>query len=90
GGAPIVHSAKPACASLALAFAMLSSSAQAQDADGLWWVERGNQITVTATRSEKKIEDVPATVTVVTADSMAHAMVADIKDLIRFEPGVSV
>lgn len=81
---------KPACASLAIAFALAAGSAQAQDADGLWWVERANQITVTATRSEKPIIDVPATVTVITAEQIDDNMVEDIKDLVRFEPGVSV
>ncbi len=84
-------SARPTCATLAMAFALVSSApARAQDADGLGWAERLNQITVTATRTEKKIEDVPATVTVVTAEDMADDMVEDIKDLVRFEPGVSV
>jgi hemoglobin/transferrin/lactoferrin receptor protein len=83
-------SVKPACASLAIAFALAASSAHAQDADGLWWVERTNRITVTATRSEKPIIDVPATVTVITAEQIDDNMVEDIKDLVRFEPGVSV
>jgi hemoglobin/transferrin/lactoferrin receptor protein len=82
--------ARPACASLAIAFALAANTAQAQDADGLWWVERANQITVTATRSEKPIIDVPATVTVITAEQIDDNMVEDIKDLVRFEPGVSV
>lgn len=82
---------RPACAGLAMAFAMLTAGqASAQDADGLWWVERANQITVTATRSEMHVADVPATVTVLTADQMSDNMVEDIKDLVRFEPGVSV
>lgn len=78
------------CAGLAMAFAALSSQARAQDADGFGWVERAGSITVTATRSEKPVEDVPATVSVITAQQIDDNMVADIKDLVRFEPGVSV
>lgn len=89
--ADISRVARPACAGLAIAFALLTAGqASAQDADGLWWVERANQITVTATRSEKHVADVPATVTVLTADQLSDNMVEDIKDLVRFEPGVSV
>lgn len=86
----ISYAARPACASLAIAIALASGTAHAQDADGLWWVERGSQITVTATRSEKPIIDVPATVTVLTAQQLEDNLVEDIKDLVRFEPGVSV
>lgn len=82
--------ARPACASLALAFALLSGPAQAQDNDGYYWLERMNQIVVTATRTPVKLQDVPALVTVKTDEQMADEMVSDIKDLVRFEPGVSV
>ena len=50
----------------------------------------GEQVTVTATRTEKKVDEVPATVTVITAEQMENELVTDIKDLVRFEPGVSV
>jgi hemoglobin/transferrin/lactoferrin receptor protein len=83
-------SAKPACASLALAFALLSQRASAQDNDGLFWAERLNQIVVTATRTPVRIEEVPATISVKTDEQIADEMVSDIKDLVRFEPGVSV
>lgn len=46
---------RPACASLALAFAMLAPSAQAQDNDGTFWLDRMNQIVVTATRTPAAI-----------------------------------
>lgn len=82
--------AKPACASLAMALSMFVQSAKAQDADGMWWVDRAASITVTATRTEKPVVDVPATVTVITAGQIADTLSADIKDLVRFEPGVSV
>jgi hemoglobin/transferrin/lactoferrin receptor protein len=69
----------------------LSAPAAAQDDDGLYWAERlGNRITVSATRSPVAVDEVPATVTVITAEQIADEMATDIKDLVRFEPGVSV
>jgi hemoglobin/transferrin/lactoferrin receptor protein len=47
-------------------------------------------ITVTATRVAADTHKVPATVTVITDEKMADQLVNDIKDLVRFEPGVSV
>ncbi len=47
-------------------------------------------ITVTATRSEANSFVVPATVSVITDEEIEENLVGDIKDLIRFEPGVSV
>lgn len=82
--------ARPACASLALAFAMLTTPAQAQDNDGYFWLSRMNQIVVTATRTPVEIENLPLTVSVTTDEQIADEMVTDIKDLVRFEPGVSV
>lgn len=49
-----------------------------------------NRVTVTATRTEKDVDEVPATVTVITAEQIENELVTDIKDLVRFEPGVSV
>ncbi|MBI1682523.1 TonB-dependent hemoglobin/transferrin/lactoferrin family receptor [Caulobacter hibisci] len=49
-----------------------------------------DKVTITATRSEKSVLAVPATVSVITEREMEDALVADIKDLVRFEPGVSV
>jgi hemoglobin/transferrin/lactoferrin receptor protein len=61
--------------------------AQAPDGDDS---ARASVITVTATRTPEKVEDVPATVTVKSEEQIADEMVSDIKDLVRFEPGVSV
>ena len=47
-------------------------------------------ITVTATRAPLRVINAPATVSVITAAQMEDALVGDIKDAIRFEPGVSV
>lgn len=47
-------------------------------------------ITVTATRGEKRVEDVPQTVSVIDAKAIDDRLVTDIKDLVRYEPGVAV
>jgi hemoglobin/transferrin/lactoferrin receptor protein len=73
----------------ALAAALGASAAGgahgAEDADGADGV-----ITVTATRAPTDTFDAPAVVTVITDDEIEENLVTDIKDLIRFEPGVSV
>ncbi|OWQ96444.1 TonB-dependent receptor [Sphingopyxis witflariensis] len=51
---------------------------------------RKNQIVVTATRTAVRAEDLPITVTVIDEERIADELVTDIRDLIRFEPGVSV
>lgn len=48
------------------------------------------QITVSATRQAEEISRVPATVTVHTREAMDQQNVNDIRDLVRYEPGVSV
>ncbi|PZU07989.1 TonB-dependent hemoglobin/transferrin/lactoferrin family receptor [Sphingomonas sp.] len=60
------------------------------DADAAAGVDAAETITVTATRTEKPVEDVPATVSVIDARQIADRFVNDIKDLIRYEPGVTV
>lgn len=82
--------AQPACASLALAFALAAAPAQAQDNDGYFWLNRMNQIVVTATRTPVRVEDLSITVSVKTDEQIADELATDIKDLVRFEPGVSV
>jgi hemoglobin/transferrin/lactoferrin receptor protein len=47
-------------------------------------------LTVSATRSEKRVDEVPATVSIITAAQIADQLATDVKDLIRFEAGVSV
>ena len=75
---------------LSLALAATATPALAQDNDGDYWVARKNQIVVTATRTAVKAEDIPVTVTVKSYEQIADEMVTDIRDLVRFEPGVSV
>jgi hemoglobin/transferrin/lactoferrin receptor protein len=47
-------------------------------------------IVVTATRTERDLDSVPATVTARTADDIEQEIARDIRDLVRYEPGVSV
>ncbi len=49
-----------------------------------------NQITVTATRTDKKLQDVAGSVSVIDDEQIENQMVQDISDLVRYEPGVSV
>ncbi|WP_428628184.1 TonB-dependent hemoglobin/transferrin/lactoferrin family receptor [Sphingopyxis sp.] len=75
---------------LSLALAAVASPVFAQDNDGDYWAQRKNQIVVTATRTAVNVEDIPVTVTVKSDEQIADELVTDIRDLVRFEPGVSV
>ncbi|WP_293698296.1 MULTISPECIES: TonB-dependent hemoglobin/transferrin/lactoferrin family receptor [unclassified Sphingopyxis] len=75
---------------LGLALVATATPVFAQDNDGDYWAARKSQIVVTATRTPVKVEDIPVTVTVKDAEQIADELVTDIRDLIRFEPGVSV
>ncbi|HEV7340625.1 MAG TPA: TonB-dependent hemoglobin/transferrin/lactoferrin family receptor [Sphingopyxis sp.] len=79
-------------AGTALGFVLAATAAPvfAQDNDGEYWAARKSQIVVTATRTAVKVEDIPVTVTVKNAEQIADELVTDIRDLVRFEPGVSV
>jgi hemoglobin/transferrin/lactoferrin receptor protein len=46
-------------------------------------------VTVTATRTERAADDVPATVDVLDAEQIERNQVRDINDLVRYRPGVS-
>ncbi|EGF91650.1 heme receptor HupA [Asticcacaulis biprosthecium C19] len=59
-------------------------------ADDLAPVADDGAVAILATRSEKAVDDVPATVSVITDTDMDDQLVSDIKDLVRYEPGVSV
>ena len=50
----------------------------------------GQTITVTATRLPTAVENVPATVTVIDEEQIADQLAGNTRDLVRFEPGVSV
>lgn len=69
----------------ALTLLGLGGAAEAQEFAAL-----SDEITVTATRQERRVDEVPATVSVITAEEIEEQLATDIKDLVRFEPGVSV
>lgn len=75
---------------LGLALVATATPVFAQDNDGDYWAARKSQIVVTATRTAVKVEDIPVTVTVKDAEQIADELVTDIRNLVRFEPGVSV
>lgn len=60
--------------------------AASADEDG----QTRDPIVVTGTRIPTPASEVPATVTVIDAEQIADQLAGDIKDLVRFEPGVSV
>ena len=70
---------------LALSLGMAGTAA-AQDRDET----PDADITVTATRVAQNTFEVPNAVSVITAEEIEENLVTDIKDLVRFEPGVSV
>ncbi|WP_338447274.1 TonB-dependent hemoglobin/transferrin/lactoferrin family receptor [Pelagerythrobacter marensis] len=72
----------------AMALAVGGAPAFAEDAAD----ERPGEshIVVSATRTPIAIENAPATVTVITAEEMADTIATDIRDLVRYEPGVTV
>lgn len=47
-------------------------------------------ITVTASKAERRLEEVPATQTVIESERLERELVEDLRDLVRFEPGVTV
>ncbi|WP_413482025.1 TonB-dependent hemoglobin/transferrin/lactoferrin family receptor [Stenotrophomonas maltophilia] len=49
-----------------------------------------DRVQVTATRTERAVSDVAATVDVIDREQMDRHLVQDIKDLLRYEPGLSV
>jgi hemoglobin/transferrin/lactoferrin receptor protein len=49
-----------------------------------------DKVMVTATRSETKLQDAPVTASVISGQDIEDGLVKEIKDLVRFEPGVSV
>jgi hemoglobin/transferrin/lactoferrin receptor protein len=49
-----------------------------------------DQVTVTATLNPRDVADTPGTVTVKEREDLERELVTDIRDLVRYEPGVSV
>lgn len=49
-----------------------------------------DEISVTATRSETELSRTPSSISVINADTIAEQQTKDVKDLLRYEPGVTV
>ena len=86
---------KPSKSTLALAVMASiahSNAALAEDsgAQNKYQPTLMNQVTVSATRSEKQLKDVAGSVTVVDEEQIEKEMATDIRDLVRYEPGVDV
>src|SRR5690606_39026694 len=82
---------RPSLVALLSSSVLMASPLAAQDNDGLYWAQRlTGGITVSATRTPVQAIDAPATVSVITDEEIADQLATDIKDLVRFEPGVSV
>lgn len=80
---------------LGLCAAQFSAEAQTApraDIDALADAESGDgrTIVVSATRTPITIDEAPATISAKTDEEIADELATDIKDLVRFEPGVSV
>ena len=79
---------------------LLSTSAVLSLTAGAAWAETDLEgaveapqvapVTVIATRNETRTDEIPVTVSVITAEEIEANLYTDIKDLVRFEPGVSV
>ncbi len=52
--------------------------------------EGQGRITVTATRTPVVEEEVPATISIITDEQIADQLITDARDLVRYEPGVTV
>ncbi len=79
------------CAVLATTSAFRADGATLDSADAAGApVSEFDRVQVTATRTERAIVDVPASVDVIDRERLDETLVRDIKALVRYEPGVSV
>lgn len=69
---------------VAMSVAAISPADSAQQSD------QPDTVLVTATRTEKTLAEVPATVSVIDAEQIEREISNNIRDLVRYEPGVSV
>ena len=49
-----------------------------------------NQVTVTATRTARELQDVASSVAIISEEEIEQDLVTDIADLVRYEPGINV
>ncbi|GGA67802.1 sugar transporter [Arenimonas soli] len=77
----------PLALALGLALSAPATAAEPTSPDGATTLAT---ITVTATRTERALDDVPSTVNVLDREELDRQLARDLKDLVRYEPGVSV
>ncbi|GAB5499328.1 MAG: TonB-dependent hemoglobin/transferrin/lactoferrin family receptor [Pseudohongiellaceae bacterium] len=87
--------ALPSCSHRALAVFALSALATAvtgasQSALAQSSAQRVEEVTISATRLPRSIEDIAGTVTLVTAENLDRQIANDLEDVVRFQPGVSM
>ena len=75
---------------LALAATAHAETAADTSADAGASINELERVQVTATRTARAISDVPNTVDVIDREQLDDRLIRDIKDLVRYEPGVSV
>jgi len=79
------------CAALATASVSPAHGAAPGGADAAGAaIHEFDRVQVTATRTERAIVDVPASVDVIDRERLDDTLARNIKDLVRYEPGVSV
>ena len=81
---------RPTLLVTALCLALASKAHAEVAADAATTVNELERIQVTATRSERAIAEVPHTVDVIERERMDALLVRDLKDLFRYEPGITV
>ena len=92
GGIPLLGGLLGGMTALPLVLTALGAPAWGQVAgmDATGGETQVSEITVTATRTPKEIVEAPATVSTIDQGKVRDRLVSDIKDLVRYEPGVSV
>lgn len=78
---------------IASSTALLAVAASTQAADGMDGHETDiatEEITIVGTRTERSLDEVDATISVIDREDIERRLFRDIQDLVRYEPGVSV
>lgn len=81
---------RPTLLASALWLALAATAHAETTADAGADINELERIQVTATRSERAIADVPNTIDVIERERMDELLVRDLKDLFRYEPGITV
>ena len=78
------------CATLSLSLAAAGRAETPAEGAAAGGIREFDRVQVTATRGQRAIVDVPASVDVIDRERLDDTLVRDIKDLVRYEPGISV